>query len=214
MERLQPQTEQELREAVKRAARVLSAGGLVIYPTDTVYGIGADASNEAAVEKVYALKGRDAKKPLSVVVSDMRMALTYTRLHEAAERLIKRILPGPFTLLVESRGKLAPNLTQGSSLLGIRIPDSFFCVSLAQVFGKPYTATSANASGEVAGDVDEILEQFKESEGLIDLVVDVGPLDQTLPSTILDISGDAVVVVREGARNTQAVQLVTLQEQE
>ena len=212
MEHLKPQNEEELEEAVKAASRVIAAGGLIIYPTDTIYGIGVDATNKDAISKVYSLKGRDEKKPLPVIVSDLKMAEGYVELNELAEKIASRVLPGPLTLLLKNKKKLPENLTMDSDTLGIRIPDSFFCIALAKTLGKPYTTTSANKAGEPAGSIDEILYQLEEHKDFIDLVIDVGALDQKPPSTILDVSKNSVVIVREGEQNLQALKLVTLKD--
>jgi len=211
MEHINPKNKDELELAVERAKDVLKRGGVVIYPTDTIYGIGVDATNSEAIERVYTLKGRDKVEPLPVIFPDLKSAEEYAELNELSLKIAKRMLPGPITLLLKKKDKLPSELTLGSELLGIRIPDSYFCIALAKSFSLPFTTTSANKSGMRAGNVDEILEQFKNNLELIDLVIDVGALDEKPPSTILDVSENSVQVVREGEQNLQALQLVTLE---
>jgi L-threonylcarbamoyladenylate synthase len=213
MEILKPKNRDQLNEAVTEAATVLSQGGLIIYPTDTLYGIGVDATNEFAVNNVYKLKGRESHKPLSVIVRDDRMAKEYVEFNSLAENIAERMLPGPLTLILKQKNKLAPNVTPEGDTLGVRMPDSYFCLALAAQFGRPYTTTSANRSGSRAGDVEQVLEQLKEHESLIDLVIDVGPLDKKRPSSVLDVSdGQSVTVLRQGDINLKALQMVTLKD--
>src|SRR3989344_7237171 len=158
----------DTQHAAERAAEVLRAGGVVLYPTDTLYGLGADAFSDEAVAKVYAIKGRETDKPIHCIVADIEMAEQYAEMSRAAEHLAAAFLPGALTLILSAKGgpafggkKLGSGILHGMDAIGIRIPKNDFCIALAKKFGKPYTTTSANVSGEVPqGSVEEILAQL------------------------------------------------------
>lgn len=184
--------------AVAKAAEVLRSGGVVLYPTDTLYGLGADATSTEAIAKIYAIKGRDEKKPLHAIVSDIHMANEYGEVNEKAFALACAYLPGPLTLILRKRADIA--MSKGRDEFAIRIPDNRFCIELAKAFGKPYTTTSANLSGEATGrSVSAILDQLRERASLIDLVIDAGELPERKPSTIVNIRTGEPVIEREGA---------------
>lgn len=183
---------------VEKAAEVLRWGGVILYPTDTLYGLGADATSAEAIEKIYAIKKRDAKKPLHAIVANVEMANEYGEVNEKAFALACGYLPGPLTLILRKRADIA--MSSGRDEFAFRIPDYPFCVELARAFGKPYTTTSANISGETAGrSVQEILDQLGEKASLIDLVIDAGELPLRQPSTIVNVSTGEPIVEREGA---------------
>ena len=186
--------------AAARAAQIMASGGVVLYPTDTVYGLGADALSDEAVAKIYAIKGRDEKKPIHAIVADMTMAERYGEVNDLALKLAKTFLPGPLTLILKKKEGIETGIARGIGTFGIRIPGNTFCVELAHAFGHPYTTTSANVSGVAPGrSVDDIIDQFEERAKLIDLAIDAGKLPQLKPSTIVDVSGDRMVILREGA---------------
>lgn len=184
----------------KRAADILRAGGLVIYPTDTVYGLGADAFSDEAVAKIYAVKARDESKPVHCVVASLEMAAKYGELNDTVRALAKEFLPGPLTLVVEKKSDLSSGIAQGIGTIGFRIPKDDFCIALAREFGRPYTTTSANVSGMNTGvSIPEILEQLGEAAAHIDLIIDAGTLPSRQPSTVVGVHGNDVVILREGA---------------
>jgi L-threonylcarbamoyladenylate synthase len=208
MERIILTDKADLEKAVIRANEVLDAGGVVLYPTDTLYGLGVDATNEGAIEKVYTIKGRDKGNPLSVIVSDIEMAKEYAEVGDLGQVMFKKLLPGAFTFVMRHKNNLSKNLTLENDHLGIRIPDSYFCVSLAKKFGRPFTTTSANKSGEEClSDVDEIVSQIGEEN--IDLTIDAGELKSDNGSTVLRVNDDGVEVLREGNINHTALLNVT-----
>lgn len=131
---------------LERAARAIQDGNLVVYPTETVYGLAADALDSAAVGRVFDAKGRDRSKPVSMAVPDVETALTYTNPTERAVAFIEEFLPGPVTVIVERRSAVPDTLTAGSDRVGVRIPDHDVALALAAAAG-PVTATSANVSG-------------------------------------------------------------------
>ena len=203
-------TEANRKDLAARAAEVLRAGGVVLYPTDTLYGLGADALSDEGVAKVKRIKGRDEGKPIHAIVSDLEMAEEYGELTDDARLLASRLPQGQVTYIVSAKGgsasggkKLAgprTGILRGIATFGFRIPDNEFCISLLREFGKPVTATSANTSGEQPErSVEKILAQLGIAAEGIGLLIDAGELPERLPSTVVDLSGEEPVIVREGA---------------
>lgn len=172
---------------------------MIVYPTDTLYGLGADAFSDEAVANVCAIKGRDERKPIHCVVADLAMAQRFAEVNDAARHLAKRFLPGPLTLVLKKNPNADSGIARTIGTIGIRIPNNGFCLALAKQFG-PYTATSANLAGaENLRDVHAILRQLGAHAGTIDLVVDAGELPERKPSTVVDVSSGEVKILREGA---------------
>lgn len=188
------------REIVKQAAAVLADGGLVLYPTETVYGAGVDATNQAAVKKLLAYKSRREGKPLSIAVTDDAMAADYVELNEQAQALYHQFMPGPVTIISDSKGKVAEGVASEFDTLGTRIPDYPLVLQLIKQFGKPITATSANVSGKKRPySVDDILDNLSNKQkSLVDLIIDAGELPKNDPSTVIDTTLSTPVTVRGG----------------
>lgn len=173
---------------------------IVLYPTDTVYGLGVDSTDPEAVLRLIELKGRDEKKPISIVVSDMEMAGKYADVTPLAEKLAKKFLPGKITLVLSARAGLAPQISAGTGTVGIRIPNHTVPRKLVHDLGKPITATSANVADMPTLHMpSEILNQFAERAAMITKVIDEGELPMSLPSTVVDARGDIPVILRDGA---------------
>lgn len=193
-------------QAAEQAAAVLKSGGVVLYPTDTLYGLGVDALSDAALDKVIAIKGRDEKKPIHAVVADLDMAARYAVVDDLARRLAKRFLPGALTLILKKLPGVTTGIGRQGDTFGIRMPNHSFCLELAHRFDGPYTTTSANRAGEQSMHaVPAILSQLEspftgvlENPG-IDLVIDAGAVQPSLASTIIDLSGERPLILREGA---------------
>ena len=134
-------------DSLREAARTLAEGGLVVYPTETVYGLGADATNPDAIERVFEAKGRDRDKPVSMAVPDSDAARELVRAPPRTRRFLDEFLPGPVTVLCEKRERVPNALTGGRDHVGVRIPDHEVALALLEEFA-PVTATSANRSGE------------------------------------------------------------------
>lgn len=184
--------------AAEKAATVLRAGGIVLYPTDTLYGLGADALSDEAVTKVQKIKGRDEGKPIHAIVADLAMAKRYAVLNENA--LALAFWPGPLTLILEKKPDVRTGIGRGLDTFGVRVPNHPFCLALARGFGKPYTGTSANKSGEESKrTVGEIVAQLGNTADSIDLVIDAGELPPSLPSTIVDVHTGTRHILRTGA---------------
>jgi L-threonylcarbamoyladenylate synthase len=185
---------------LSEALLTLLSGGTVVYPTETMYGLGADFFSPKAYRAIFTIKYRDAKKPLPVIVPDERYATTLVSFTPQASRLASEYWPGPLTLVLpflygqHFNHHLDP-------YLALRVSSHPFASSLARAFGKPLISTSANVSGHgVCYSVEEVLDHFKRTRVQPDLVIDAGVLPQSPPSTIIkfDAKGD-MKVIREGA---------------
>lgn len=184
--------------AAEKAATVLAAGGLVLYPTDTLYGLGVDATNASALTLLTNTKGTESGRQMSIILPDITTLLEYATLNTEARRLAEHFLPGALTLVVPATNKVPKDITLNGSI-GIRIPNDAFARALAQTFGKPITATSANRSGyPTPGTVAQILEQFGESAHDIALVIDDGARAGGTPSTVVSCVTDQPTILREG----------------
>lgn len=174
----------------KKAALVLRNGGIMIYPTETVYGIGADATNRKALARVARLKQRPADKKFIVAFSGISMAKKYMELSPKAILLAKKFMPGPLTLVVPNR-----KLSNFGKHVAFRIPASRIALSIIRSLGKPITSTSANISGrEPLCSMDEIMAAFR---GKVDLIVDAGSMPKRKPSAVFD--AESGKLLREGA---------------
>lgn len=182
----------------KKAAQILKKGGVVLYPTDTLYGLAVDATNPRALTRLRELKTRDQKKPISVIVSSLDAIEQYAFVSDTARQLALQFLPGALTLVLPARPGVLADI-QLAGAVGFRIPDDPFCLTLAQMFGRPFTATSANRSGrENPGSVQEVLNQLGPDAHMIDLIVDDGPRNPARMSTVARVIGDNVHILREG----------------
>jgi L-threonylcarbamoyladenylate synthase len=179
---------------VAEAAKVLARGGTVVYPTETVYGIGASIYIPEAVVRVFEIKGRDRDMPLSVAVASFEMIERIARIDEDEMLLLRKVFPGPVTVLVEKSPDLSDLLTAGSSLVGIRFPDHPMALELIGMTG-PITSTSANLSGQKPPASLEELDP--KIAGEVDLVLDGGRSKYAHPSTLVDLATRRVI--REGA---------------
>ena len=185
---------------VDQAVIVLGRGGLIVYPTETTYGVGVDATNQKAVNKLARYKKRPFGKPYSIAVSDLKMAEKYVNLNQTALNLYQTLLPGPLTIVSMGRHLVANGIESETGTLGIRIPDYQLVLDIIKAFGLPITATSANASYQKRPyKISDILENISDKQrGLIDLIIDVGELPHNEPSTVIDTTLDDPIVLRQG----------------
>jgi tRNA threonylcarbamoyl adenosine modification protein (Sua5/YciO/YrdC/YwlC family) len=181
---------------LERIAELLRRDGVIAYPTDTLFGLGCLASRKKAVDRVLQIKGRDPKRPMSLLCSDLEMFCRYTRhLDTPTFRLLKQMVPGPYTLLLPASREV-PRYLQNKQVVGLRIPDNAFCRDLVALLGEPIITTSvALPDQEVLNTAWEIEE---EQGHALDLVVDCGQ-PEGIPSTIVDLTEDEPVLVRQGA---------------
>lgn len=190
-----------IEDAVKEAVEVLSRGGVVVYPTETMYGIGVDPTNQEAVNNILAYKSRREGKPLSIACADEVMAAEYVDLNDSAQNIYTTLLPGPVTVVSKGKHTVAQGVESEFGTLGIRIPDYDLVRAIVREFGKPMTSTSANASYKKRPySVQDILDNTsKTQQDLIDLVLDAGQLPKREPSTVVDTTQDDMVTLRQGA---------------
>lgn len=191
---------QDLQVLIKKAVAALRNGGMIIYPTETCYGIGVDATNKLAVEKLIKYKGDRKNKPISVAVCDKAMAKDYVEFNPAAENLFDNFLPGPITVVCQGKHRVDSRLESEKGTLGIRFPKHDLSLKIIRTFDKPITSTSANVSnGKTPYKISDILDDIPESKKkLIDLIIDVGSLPYHPPSTIVDTTLNTPQVLRQG----------------
>jgi L-threonylcarbamoyladenylate synthase len=192
------------RESIERVmeevASVVFGGGLVIFPTDTVYGIGCDPYNLEAIDRIYGSKHRPDHKPLSFHVATAAEFLEFARNNNLAVLAAKRLLPGPVTLIVRRPAFISEEVTSGLPSLGFRVPDDALCRALLDRCG-PLAATSANPSGERAYRGEGERDRLPPA----DLLVENGPTRYQLESTVLDLTGPHARLLREGVVALEAV---------
>jgi len=183
--------------ALEAAVRVLRTGGLVAFPTETFYGLGALALDEAAVARVFQAKGRPSDKPLLVLVDSLAMVERVAHeVPDRARRLMARYWPGPLTLVLSARTDLPKALTAGTGTIGVRLSGHPVARALVQAAGAPVTAPSANPHGRASPrTADDVLAALGPG---VDLVLDGGPTPGGPASTVLDVTGVTAVLLRPG----------------
>ena len=189
------------------AAEVVRAGGVLVYPTETLYGIGANAWDADAIRKVDVLKERAEQKPSLVLVENHERLLTLVAsVSEIAERLMASFWPGPLTLVFAASKAVPSALTKGLGTVGIRIPSSILCRRLLEISGCPLISSSANRPGERPGrTIEEIRKSFPTG---VDLYLDAGEFADNLPSTVVDVTGAQPRVIRKGAITLEQLQAI------
>ncbi len=175
----------------------LKAGGVIGFPTDTAYGLGADPFHEAAVRRIFEIKGRLESKPVLVLVDSMELLCQIAVVSEPARMLARQFWPGPLTLVLPALPNVPRFLTAGTGALGVRWPKSDFANRLVHALERPITATSANKSGhQTATRASEVIEDIGPD---LEMLIDGGQLPSAEGSTILDMTGPSPRVLREGA---------------
>lgn len=182
---------------IGEAARVLANGGVVAYPTDTVYGLGADILNPAAIERVFEIKGRPADAPLPVLLSSVeQLAAVVDAPPDAARELAGRFWPGALTLVMRTSVSL-PTALLREGRVAVRVPDDPMCRRLIERLGRPITGTSANKTGcPAATTADEVRSQLGD---VVDYILDAGRSGGGLPSTVVEVDEAGLRILREGA---------------
>ncbi len=188
---------------VDEIVAVLKEGELIVYPTDTLYGIGADPFNENSVKKVFLAKNRPFDMPLSIAVSNEKMMESVAVLNDNARKLIRKFLPGALTILLTRKPTIPDILTSGSHQVGIRIPDHPLAIRIIDRFG-PVTSTSANLHSHK--DPTDARIPIKDLEGSVKICVDCGKTTKAEPSTIVDVSDGDVEVIRKGAISQEEIE--------
>jgi len=182
---------------ISKVVEVLASGGIIIYPTDTVYGLGCDIFNKKAIQKIYQIKGKSFKQPLSFIVPNLKQISQFAFVSNKAYRIMRKLLPGPYTFVLPA-SRLVPKKISinNKKTVGIRIPRNRVCMSILEKFSNPIISTSANISGEdVLSDPHEILETIGQS---IDLIIDTGILGH-MASTVVDLTQTDPVILRQGS---------------
>lgn len=194
---------ERIHDALNAAVGILNQGGIIAYPTETFYGLGVRFDMPDSLKRLYELKRRPAEKAMPVIIGD-RESLSHIvsekwleNIPDAAEALMETLWPGPLTLLLPAKEGISEFLTAGTGTIAVRIPGESFALRMAKRACFPITATSANLSGmPPAVEADEVIRYFGEN---IDLLIDGGRAPGGSPSTIADISGPGIRIVREGA---------------
>lgn len=186
-----------MNEELRRAAELLRRGGLVAFPTETVYGLGADASSASAIERLYRVKGRPAEHPVIVHFASAKDAFRWAReVPEGAKALAKRFWPGPLTMILKRSALARDFVTGGQDNVGLRIPSHPVAQELLRSFGNGVAAPSANRFGHVSPTTATHVREDLGAE--VDLVLEGGPTEVGIESTIIDFSGGAPVLLRPG----------------
>lgn len=192
---------------LKEASQILETGGLVAFPTETVYGLGADALNPDAVKKIFEVKGRPSDNPIIVHIGKKEQVYSLTEyVPSMAERLIEKFWPGPLTLIFYKSNLINDVVTAGSPKVGIRLPKNNIALKLLEIFGRPIAAPSANASGRPSPTkAEHVMEDIGDK---IDMIIDGGDVSWGVESTVLDVTLDPPVIYRPGACTKEEIEEV------
>jgi L-threonylcarbamoyladenylate synthase len=191
-------------DAYEEICSILRSGGVIAFPTDTAYGLGADPFNEAAIDRIFQIKGRPDTKPILLVVSSIDMAESVAETDEVFYELAKQFWPGPLTMILRAAESVPSKLTAGTRTIGVRWPMARFAAKLVTEFGAPITATSANRSGLPASiTAEEVRNQLDES---VHALIDGGELPSRGGSTVLDLTTDTPAVLRDGPVSFDSLQ--------
>ena len=195
MKRIRIHPENPQARLLAPAFEALRSGGLIVYPTDSVYGLGCNLLDKSAIEKIYRIKGNDKRKILSFICRDLKNIAEYAIVPNEAYKVMRHLLPGPYTFLLGATRQVPRILLEKRKTVGIRVPDHPVCRALLDGLGHPVISTSASLpGGSYLSDPDEIEDVFGH---LVDIFLDTGP-GGLEPSTIVDFTGDEPVVVRQG----------------
>lgn len=186
-------------EAIDIAVGVLSRGGVVVYPTDTLYGLGANAMNHSAVRRIFDIKERDLSKPFPILARNMIWVKELAYFSEKQEKILSKIWPGKVTAILQKKDVVLDVVTAGTKTIGIRIADYPFTDKLLEKLGYPIISTSANISGdEPTLKIDEIIQIFSERRYKPDLIIDIGTLPKSEASVVIDMTTEKPKILRVG----------------
>jgi L-threonylcarbamoyladenylate synthase len=195
-----PETLKNNRSGIEHALKILKRGGVVAFPTETLYGFGAIATNNAAVKRIYKIKGRKLNKSLPVIIGDMKQAKKYFTMNRNDLMLANKFWPGPLSLILKTRSKKLKTSLR-TDLIAVRLSASPLAAKLARMSGAPIISTSANISGSPGClTVDDIKDQFANisASRQPDIFLDGGKLKSSVPSTIVRTEENGILIVREG----------------
>ncbi len=186
---------------VRKAVDVLRDGGVIIYPTDTVYGLGCALFNKKGIEKIYEIKKRSKKQPLSFVCADLKDISRYAVVSDYAYKTMKRLLPGPYTFVLEASRLVPKIILPKRQTTGIRVPANEICLSLVRELGQPIISTSVKTQdGNLLNNPEEIREKFSHC---VDLIIDGGVIVSE-PSSVISLVDDRVEIIRAGKGDVSA----------
>jgi len=180
---------------IDAAVEALTKGELIIYPTDTIYGIGCDMANQKALNKLNSLKKRPSKKPFSFICDGLGEIAQFAKLSNSAHRVLRQVLPGPYTFILPVNNNVSRKMVNSEHAVGVRIPNHSVPLEIVKKFGRPITTTSVNTSSEEP--VTSIEDLSPEFLNAVAVIIDQGELEN-VPSTIVDFTGDAPIILREG----------------
>ena len=205
------QSDADWQVALDTAIQTLTWGGTIVYPTDTVYGLGANALNPIAVRKIFRIKGRGNEKALPILVRNLAWAKELAHIEGRQQEILKAVWPGQVTVVLRKKDMVPDSVTGGLATVGLRVPDHLRVLQLLDRFGYPIIGTSANLSGHESIDNGaKAVEEFSHGGECPDVIIDAGELEARGPSTILDLSGEIPKILRIGAAKPQ--QLIELLE--
>lgn len=184
-------------DSINICADILCGGGIAVFPTETVYGVGANVFDEKAIERLYTAKCRPKEKALLCHLHTVEQANEIGYLDDTAKALIKAFTPGPLTVIVKKKPRIGDNVTSGMDTVGLRFPSNNVFLALAKKCGFPIAATSANVSGEASpAEAESVMRSLGDR---VDAIIDSGLTPVGVPSTIISLAGDKPVILRQGA---------------
>jgi len=188
---------------IKQVVECLKKGGVIVYPTDTTYGIGCDIFNRKAVKRIFQIKHRDQRKPFSFICNNLAEISSYAQVSNFAFKVMKRHLPGPYTFILQATKIVPGSLSTKQKTVGVRIPENAICEAIVQELGHPLVTTSANTAGEATPqdprDIDDKM------GNLVDFVID-GGISMDEASTVISLLDDQIEVIRQGAGDTSWIE--------
>jgi len=186
---------------IRKAVEILRSGGIVIYPTDTIYGMGCDLFNKKGIERIYEIQRRDRKQPLSFICAGLKDISRYARVSDDAYKIMKRLLPGPYTFILEASRAVPKIILPKRQTTGIRVPDNRICQALVAEMGSPVISTSVkDGEGELLSDPRMIEELFGKR---VDMIID-GGIIAAAPSSVVSLLHEEVEVIRAGKGDVSA----------
>lgn len=194
-------------EKIRQAAKIIKEGGIVVFPTETVYGIGTNGLDQNAIEKLYEVKKRPLDKPISLLVSDMEMVNQVAKdITKIEQKLIEAFFPGPFTIILKKKDIVPDILTSNGKTVGIRMPENKIARKLVEYAGIPIAAPSANISGKQSGtNLKDILKDFNEN---VDCFIDGGNSKLKIGSTIVKVENEMPKILRQGSISKEQIEKV------
>lgn len=185
-------------DKLKEISKIIKNGGIVVFPTETVYGIGTNGLNKESISRLYEVKQRPINKPISLLVSSIEMAETIAKdITDMEYKLMEKFFPGPLTIILKKKSIVPDNLTNNTDTVGVRMPDNIIAKELIEYANVPIATPSANISGKPSGtDINTIMNDFKDK---VDYYIDGGPSKLGIGSTIVKIENGYPIILREGS---------------